>query len=372
MDSEIDNKSKKIDERNISSDSTINSTNSENSPKPQMKKIKINDSEQIIKEVYADNLKQEIKKISYLIEEYNYIGMDTEFPGVVYNLEQITNDDFYYKTMKKNVDSLKLIQLGITLTNEKGEYPKKYKYHTWQFNFKFDKNKDVFSKESIELLINSGINFAKLKNNGIDHLFFAELLMTSGLVLNPEVHWVSYQGSYDFGYLLKMLQNDKLPKKENDFINDLSVYFPNFYDLRVLLKNDQSYFQGGLSKLLYLLGIERKGIMHQAGSDAIATIDSFHKSINYKTINVEKILMLKNILYGIEKGKDNMNTINYINICKQNGNVNLNQVYYNNMMQVQNYYNISRNYVIKSLMNMNAMRIMNCIVNQKKSVNVAA
>ena len=34
-------------------------------------------------EVYSDNFKQEIKNMSSLLEEYNYIGMDTEFPGTV-------------------------------------------------------------------------------------------------------------------------------------------------------------------------------------------------------------------------------------------------------------------------------------------------
>ena len=35
-------------------------------------------------EVYEDNFIQEIKNISSLLDEYNYIGMDTEFPGTVF------------------------------------------------------------------------------------------------------------------------------------------------------------------------------------------------------------------------------------------------------------------------------------------------
>ena len=62
------------------------------------------------------------------------IGIDTEFLGTVYNLNNISND-FYYKTMKVNLDSTKLIQLGLALTNKNGEFLKKYPYHTWQFNF---------------------------------------------------------------------------------------------------------------------------------------------------------------------------------------------------------------------------------------------
>jgi CCR4-NOT transcription complex subunit 7/8 len=41
-----------------------------------------------------------------------------------------------YKNIKNNVDNLKVIQIGITLANEHGEYPPDIS--TWQFNFKFD------------------------------------------------------------------------------------------------------------------------------------------------------------------------------------------------------------------------------------------
>ena len=84
---------------------------------------------------------------------YTYIGMDTEFPGIVYNLNTI-NEDFYYQTMKKNVESTKLIQLGISLTNKDGELPKNFP-HTWQFNLKFDIDNDKYSEESINLLKNN-------------------------------------------------------------------------------------------------------------------------------------------------------------------------------------------------------------------------
>ena len=80
----------------------------------------------IIKEVYDYNFAEELRVISELLEEYNYIGMDTEFPG-------------------------------ITITNENGEYPKNIPYHTWQFNFQFDINKDNFNEQSINLLKKSGI-----------------------------------------------------------------------------------------------------------------------------------------------------------------------------------------------------------------------
>ena len=132
-----------------------------NSPNP---KNLINNSG--IKEVFKNNFSQEMKNLISLLNKYNYIGMDTEYPGIVYQVEN-NSDDFYYKSVKINVENLKLIQLGITLSDERGRLPSPY--HTWQFNFEFDPEKDKSAKSSIDLLIKSGINFNELKNNGIEH-----------------------------------------------------------------------------------------------------------------------------------------------------------------------------------------------------------
>ena len=290
-----------------------------------------------IKEVYEDDLDDAFKEISAIKKKYKYIGMDTEFPGCVYALKNLTKD-FYYKTLKINVNSTKLIQLGITFTNEKGEFPEKYKYHTYQFNFKFDSEKDKYSEESLNLLKNNGINFEKLKKNGISEKDFAEKLMTSGLVLNPSINWVSYQGSYDFAYLLKLLIKDNLPESEDEFMNLLKLYFPSFFDIRMLVRDNENLFHGGLSKLISKIDIERKGINHQAGSDSIATIEAFHKLKEKGNIDNNKIKSFKNVLYGLGIGEDNENTIKYINKNSIN-NLELNraksdnfkQTIYNNM-----------------------------------------
>ena len=310
-----------------------------------------------IKEVYASNFKEEIKNIKSIIEkeEYTYIGMDTEFPGIVYNLNNI-NNDFYYKTMKLNVESTKLIQLGITLTNKNGEFPKNIPYHTWQFNLQFDIDNDKYSEESINLLKGSGIDFENLKKNGINYKKFASGLINSGLVLNPKIKWISYQGSYDFAYLLKLIRNEQFPEKEKSFINNLKLYFPEFYDVRMLIKDNTNYFHGGLSRLISSLNIERKGINHQAGSDAIATIEAFHKLIKNENISNKTLKRFKNVLYGIGIGEDNQNTIKYIN--NSNNNINMNNV--NNFkVSNRNPSNINNNTVF----NQNMMYIQNQIKN---------
>ena len=285
--------------------------------------INNNDNHGII-EVYEDNFIQELKNLSCLLEEYNYIGMDTEFPGTVFCVQNLS-EDFYFKTLKLNVDKLKLIQLGITLTNSKGEFPKNYSYHTWQFNFEFDQNKDKFSPSSLKLLVDCGIDFNKLKKRGIKHKIFAEYFMISGLVLNPDIYWVSFHGSYDFGYLLRLLLNKDLPDTEQEFINELNDYFINYYDIRILVKGKDN-LQGSLNRLAQSLQVLREGKTHQAGSDSVVTIDVFFKLIENGAISKEQLPEMKNIVFGIGLGEDNEETINYYtklgNLNYQNNNTN--------------------------------------------------
>ena len=276
-----------------------------------------------IKEVYADNFIEEIKNISDLLEEYNYVGMDTEFPGTVFNVNNMTKD-FYFRTLKMNVDVLKLIQLGITLTNEKGEFPKNYPYHTWQFNFEFDKNTDKILPASLSLLEQCGIDFNKLKEKGIKHKLFAEYFMTSGLVLNPDITWISFHGCYDFGYLLKLLLNSKLPDSEKEFMELLNTYFKNYYDIRTLVKGKDN-LQGSLNRLAQNLEVLREGKIHQAGSDSVVTIDVYFKLIQNGLIEKNKLQNNKNILFGVDSEEDNKETITYTmigNMPYQNNNTN--------------------------------------------------
>ena len=259
-------------------------------------------------EVYRDNFIEEIKHLSSYLEEYNYIGMDTEFPGVVFKLDQFTQD-FYYKSIEKNVNNLKIIQLGLSLYNSKGENPNECS--TWQFNFYFDISIDKYSNDSISLLVNSGIKFENLKINGIPHNLFAEYFITSGLLLDKNIHWISYHGASDFAYLLKLAINCNLPNDEKLFTDTLKIYFPSHYDIRMLISGKEQ-IKGGLNKLAQNLDIDRIGEVHQAGSDSLVTGEVYFALINKGYISKEEIKNYENILYGLGEGEDNNETISYV------------------------------------------------------------
>uniref|UniRef100_A0A7N6FEZ7 poly(A)-specific ribonuclease n=1 Tax=Anabas testudineus TaxID=64144 RepID=A0A7N6FEZ7_ANATE len=228
------------------------------------------DHSQRICEVWANNLEEELKRIRHVIRKYNYIAMDTEFPGVVARPigEFRSNADYQYQLLRCNVDLLKIIQLGLTFMNEQGEYPPGTS--TWQFNFKFNLTEDMYAQDSIELLTTSGIQFKKHEDEGIETLYFAELLMTSGVVLCDGVKWLSFHSGYDFGYLIKILSNANLPEEEVDFFEILRLYFPVIYDVKYLMKTQSISCNMNLK-------LHRIGPQHQAGSDSLLTGMAFFK-----------------------------------------------------------------------------------------------
>ncbi|KAI5234983.1 CCR4-NOT transcription complex subunit 8 isoform X2 [Manis pentadactyla] len=259
------------------------------------------ENSQVICEVWASNLEEEMRKIREIVLSYSYIAMDTEFPGVVVRPigEFRSSIDYQYQLLRCNVDLLKIIQLGLTFTNEKGEYPSGI--NTWQFNFKFNltfcfhqtqlgvgwnsqaedgvrnlRKEDMYSQDSIDLLANSGLQFQKHEEEGIDTLHFAELLMTSGVVLCDNVKWLSFHSGYDFGYMVKLLTDSRLPEEEHEFFHILNLFFPSIYDVKYLMKSCKN-LKGGLQEVADQLDLQRIGRQHQAGSDSLLTGMAFFR-----------------------------------------------------------------------------------------------
>jgi len=81
------------------------------------------------------------------------------------------------------------------------------------------------------------IQVKKHAEDGIDPIDFAELLMTSGIVLMDNIKWLSFHSGYDFGYLLKVLTDQNLPADESEFFELLRIYFPTIYDVKYLMKS---------------------------------------------------------------------------------------------------------------------------------------
>jgi len=235
-----------------------------------------------IKDVWAHNLEQEFAEIRELVDKYPYIAMDTEFPGVVARPvgDFSSSTDYQYQTLRCNVDLLKLIQLGISFADENGVL--KPGVCSWQFNFRFNLDEDMYAQDSIDLLVRSGIDFEKHRDFGIEVEDFAELLISSGLVLNNNIRWIAFHGGYDFAYLLRCMTGSNLPAEEPEFFELLETWFPMVYDIKFMMNYRNNLMAGGLNDLAEQLQVVRIGPQHQAGSDSLLTSLTFFDFVKKK------------------------------------------------------------------------------------------
>jgi len=122
--------------------------------------------------------------------------------------------------------------------------------------------------------------------------------MSSGIVLEDSIKWISFHSGYDFAYLLKVLTCEPLPADESEFFDLVHTYFPCIYDIKYLMKSCKN-LKGGLNDLAEILEVERIGPQHQAGSDSLLTSATFFKMKQLffeNTIDNSKYL---GVLYGL-------------------------------------------------------------------------
>ncbi|KAF9664901.1 hypothetical protein SADUNF_Sadunf16G0066100 [Salix dunnii] len=238
----------------------------------------------VIRSVWADNLEEEFKLIRSEIDKYPLVSMDTEFPGIV--VRPAAGDPY----------------------NRRSDPREHYLSLKENFNFRdFDVARDAHAQDSVELLRRQGIDFEKNRELGIDSVKFAGMMMSSGLVLNDSVSWVTFHCAYDFGYLVKCLTQKVLPEELNEFFERVRVYFGDrVYDIKHIMKFCGN-LHGGLDRVCKELGVDRViGKSHQAGSDSLLALHAYLKIKDKYFFNDKDdgrgggLQNYANVFYGLE------------------------------------------------------------------------
>ncbi|KAL5225821.1 hypothetical protein ABZP36_012460 [Zizania latifolia] len=230
-----------------------------------------------VRDVWAHNLENEVAKIHALLPRYYVVCIDTEFPGTVHGCNTphyLRTPRESYAVVKRNVDELQLLQLGITLSSPSaGRSPV-----VWQFNFRgFDVSRDPHAPSSIAMLMAHGLDFSTLRTFGIEPAAFARAFYRSGLGCG-RLAWAAFSGSYDFAYLAKMLGDGRrLPETLEGFMSQVeSIFGPAVLDVKYIARfcGEGGGIRGGLEKVAATLGVQRSaGRAHNAGSDSLLTSD---------------------------------------------------------------------------------------------------
>ncbi|MCO5557268.1 hypothetical protein L7F22_010829 [Adiantum nelumboides] len=106
-----------------------------------------------------------------------------------------------------------LIEVGLTLTSDQGELPViDGAYTAWQIHLRdFDISKDWYFPDSIQLLMDAGVDLERNRREGIGLYTLGSLFLQHGLVFNKTIHYICYQGDMDLAYLVKAISGDRLP-----------------------------------------------------------------------------------------------------------------------------------------------------------------
>ncbi|XP_027152455.1 probable CCR4-associated factor 1 homolog 9 [Coffea eugenioides] len=175
----------------------------------------------VVRKLYAYNLRADFSIIEQNLATYHFIAVDTEFPGTIFRSQepyhQLSPEE-NYQLMKENVNSLKLTQLGLTLSDSSGKLPN---------------------------LVTDRLGFSLRSFTGCKREYDPRKLT-----------WVFFHSTYDVGYLIKVLTQQDLSKNHVRFMALVMIYLgTSVFYVKEIVK--PLGWQVDLEKVAAYLGVNR-------------------------------------------------------------------------------------------------------------------
>ncbi|KAL5566706.1 hypothetical protein UlMin_029870 [Ulmus minor] len=236
-----------------------------------------------IRVVWNYNFLQEFQAFDRCLQCFHVLSFDTKFLGFLLATPRFEKENIVYDDFRINVDSFKVIQLGITLSDESRNIG-----GTWEFNFSdFNEKNDFHHPNSIAFLKKNGLDFDEIKEKGIPSAKFAK-----------KFRWVSFHANYDLGYLLKLVRRMSMPSSVVEFARINGEIFGAIYDVKYMARyySELYYSEIGLAKMAKIFGIKRRGEAHHAGSDSLLTAEIYSKMATFIGLEINSF---EGYLYGI-------------------------------------------------------------------------
>jgi len=216
------------------------------------------------REVWESNFEEEIANCLAALADAGEgcIAFDVGLPCRMRDERPCPTNSSNYRAVRDAVNILHVIQFGLAVASATG-----MPLGAWNFNMRFDLDKDLHTAESTDVLAAAGVDFPRHAREGIRSSSFGQQLAQSH-ACGPQssMKWVTFSGSHKWACLLKMVSSENLPDDGGSYLLALEQMCPHRRELQDWLPDSCRH------KFVNQEGIIRCGEARTAASDALATL----------------------------------------------------------------------------------------------------
>ncbi|KAF3793392.1 putative CCR4-associated factor 1-like protein 10 [Nymphaea thermarum] len=249
----------------------------------------------MLRQIWEEDFYREQEFIREVVLRHNYVTVATRViplptaPSPASSSAAATGAtlptlDENYALFRQRANAARLLQLGLTFSDEGGNLPKDPmtgERYIWEFNVKVAKSMDEIDAVFRQHLTEKGIDVDYNMKHGIHPDVLCIGIWCMDTLMKERIRWVVFNGCAAFSPLLNIMRpvtenpEEQLPERREAFLDAVKLYFPKFYEVRQLMSG--CGLSGTLEETANVLGVAvTEGEMfNQAGPDSLLTLQVF-------------------------------------------------------------------------------------------------